>query len=1006
LSGTVIDEKGAVIIDTKITVVNVATGLRREAVTNGEGSFTIPLLPPGIYTVTAEREGFATVETRDVTLNVNDQRSLQIQLRVGQVSTTVTVNGEAETVREDPAVATVVDRQFVENLPLNGRSLQSLIALTPGSVFVKVDTNPIAGGQFSINGQRADANYFTVDGVSANFSISTGTGSFSGESAAGSLPGLTALGGTNSMVSIDALQEFKIQTSTYAPEFGRTPGGQISLITRSGTNGFHGDAFDYLRNSVMDANNWFADNEGLAKPAERQNDFGGVIGGPIVRDKLFFFFSYEGLRLGQPVTATAAVPTLAARQEAAPVVQPFFNAFPLPNGPVIGPGLANFSASYTNPATLNAYSIRTDYAATQNLNFFGVYKSSPSQTQSRTGALNGIVADTLSNESATLGATWAISANKTNELRFNWAKVRSIEATTMDTFGGAVVPPNSILGTSPLNPATSFFYWSVFNGESTAGFQLIWTGNDNIEKQMNLVDTFTWVKGAHDFKFGVDYRRITPILNRAGGNFEGAYFNIASDASLYLAQLSVGGTENIVLFQNISTFAQDTWKVSPRLTFTYGLRWDVNPSPHSENGHDPSVLGPIVPGQPASLLPYGTPVYDTKYKNFAPRVGLAYQLRNESGRETVIRGGVGVFYDTGAGVLATVFDHIFPYFASTALYGISWPLTGANAKLPVLGVDPPQQLWTAVPNLQLPYTVQYNVSIEQALGRSQSLTVSYLGSIGRRQLYLYESETAVNGFGSGLVPFYQTTNGSYSNYNALQVQFQRRLFKGIQGTFAYTYSKSMDTASGDDVSQAPPNDLGPSSVYADSDFDVRHSLSGALTVDLPSVEGPRVLNAITKNWGVDALVRYRTALPTDVTTFSTVDGISIQTRPNIVPGLPLELYGSQYPGGKEINPAALVAPATNTVGDLPRNYFRFFNASQVDFGLRRQFTLTERFKLQFKAEFFNLFNHPNFADPTGAEYNANWFVSVSTLAAGLGGLNPLYQIGGPRSGQVSLKFIF
>jgi hypothetical protein len=1005
LSGTVVDQHGAIVPGAAVTVLNPATSLERRATAAADGHFVVPLLSPGTYTVKAEHQGFAVCEIRNVILNVGDDKLLQIQLKAGAISETVQVTGEAGLINESPATGTLVDRQFVENMPLNGRSLQSLIALTPGVVFLKVDTNPIAQGQFSVNGQRPDANYFTVDGVSANYHISTGSGSFAGESAAGSLPGLTALGGTNSLVSIDALQEFKIQTSTYAPEFGRMPGGQISLISRSGTNGFHGDVFDYLRNDVLDANTWFANRSSLAKAKERQNDFGGVFGGPIVKNKVFFFFSYEGLRLRQPVTQTVVVPTAAARAQAAPSVRPFFDAYPLPNGPVVGTGFADFAASYSNPATLNAYSIRSDYALRQNVNIFGNYKHSPSDTLNRSGGLSVLTAQKFSNDSLTVGATWTASSSMTNDLRFNWARTESATTDTLDSIGGAVVPANSVLGTVPLNTKTSLFFWSLFNGMSTAGFELAGTGNDNIERQINVVDTFSWVKGAHQMKFGFDYRRISPILDRAGGNFQGAYFNVAPNASTLLTQIAVGGTENIVLFQNISAFGQDTWRATPRLTVVYGLRWDINPSPHSLNGHNPAVLTGVESSGAATLLPAGTPVYKTQYANFSPRVGLSYQLSTKSGRETVVRGGVGVFYDTGSGLLGTAFDHIFPYFASKVVYGATWPLSPAQAAPPKLGIDPPQQLWAAVPNLKLPYTVQYNFSVEQALGRSQSVTLSYIGSVGRRLLFIDTAAVPVTGF-PGLIPYYLTTNASYSNYNALQVQYQRRLSRGIQALVSYTFSKSLDTTSGDDAVGIPPAYANVKSLYGPSDFDARHSISGAVTFDLPSVERGRFLHAVTKGWGLDALVRYRTALPTDVVTFNLIGAIGIYGRPNVVPGVPLVLTGSQYPGGKQINPAALVQPPNGTVGNLSRNAFRFFNASQADVGMRRQFTLTERLKLQFKMEFFNIFNHPNFADPNGQQYNANWFVSTQTLAAGLGGLNPLYQIGGPRSGQASLKFIF
>lgn len=269
------------------------------------------MLPPANYAVTAQRDGFAPIRVENVVLNVNDQKALQIQLKAGNVNATVMVEGASLINAESAAVGTVVDRQFIENIPLNGRTFQALIALTPGIVFTGAPAfqtgsgNSGGTGQFSVNGQRSDANSFTVDGVSANFG--TAPGSFLGTQVAGNLGGTTALGTTQSLASLDALQEFRVQTSTYSAEFGRQPGGQISIVTRSGTNEWQGLLFEYLRNDVFDANNWFANAKGQPKPPMRQNDFGGTFGGPVViprlyngRNKTFFFFSYEGLRLRLP----------------------------------------------------------------------------------------------------------------------------------------------------------------------------------------------------------------------------------------------------------------------------------------------------------------------------------------------------------------------------------------------------------------------------------------------------------------------------------------------------------------------------------------------------------------------------------------------------------------------------------------------------------------------------------------------------------------------------------
>lgn len=278
LSGTVTDEKGGLVPGATVKVMNTDAGFERTVSTNENGSFVVPLLPPSTYRVTIEREGFAPFEISEVTLNTNDQRAVNIHLKVGQVGAAVTVTSDASLIDESPAVGTTIDRQFVSNLPLNGRSLQALISLSPGVVVTPANSqNP---GQFSVNGQRTSTNYFTVDGVSANF----GTNNFSGFNPAtsGAVPATNIQGSFSSLASVDAIQEFNIQTSTFAPEFGRSPGANVSIVTRSGENKYHGALYEYFRNDVFDANDFFNNNLGFRKPPLRYNNFGGTIGGPVI----------------------------------------------------------------------------------------------------------------------------------------------------------------------------------------------------------------------------------------------------------------------------------------------------------------------------------------------------------------------------------------------------------------------------------------------------------------------------------------------------------------------------------------------------------------------------------------------------------------------------------------------------------------------------------------------------------------------------------------------------
>jgi len=351
ISGIVTDPTGAAIADAEVVVVNDATRVQVATRSNGEGIYVVPNLQPGSYRIQVSKGGFKTIIKPDITLNVQGALAINFLLPLGAVSEIVTIQGGAPLINtESAAVSTVIDRKFIENLPLNGRSFNTLLQLTPG-VVIAPTTGATATGQFSIAGQRSDSNNFTVDGVSANFGITPSLSA--GQSGTGSSQAFSALGGTSSLVSVDALQEFRIVTSSFAPEFGRSPGGQVILTTRSGTNDIHGGAFEYFRNDVFDANDWFANAAGQDRAPERHNDFGAFLGGRVWKDKTFFFLSYEGARLRLPQTSVFDVPSSSIRTSAPSALAPLLNAFPAPNGPTSPDGFtAQFTGVYSNSATL------------------------------------------------------------------------------------------------------------------------------------------------------------------------------------------------------------------------------------------------------------------------------------------------------------------------------------------------------------------------------------------------------------------------------------------------------------------------------------------------------------------------------------------------------------------------------------------------------------------------------------------------------------------------------
>ncbi len=1037
INGRVVDPSNGVIVGADILVINDATSVQYPGKTNDDGIYVVPNLPPGPYRLQVSKVGFKTLIKPDIVLNVQDALSINFTLPIGAVFETMTVEGGAPLVNtESAAVSTVVDRQFAENLPMNGRSFQTLIQLTPG--VVTTASNLYDSGQFSVNGQRPSSNYWLVDGVSANIGVSA-AGASPGNGFGGSLASFSVLGGTNSLVSVDAMQEFRIQTSTFAPEFGRTPGAQISIVTRSGTNELHGTVFDYFRNDALDANDWFADAAGLPKPEERQNDFGGTLSGPILKDRTFFFFSYEGLRLRLPQVGLTEVPDLEARQNAVPAIQPYLNAFPFdPNQPDLGNGMAQFNASYSNAATLDAYSLRVDHKLSNTWNIFGRYNYSPSQIVQRGFAgtsLNDSSPIRIITQTGTAGAAWLVSPRMANDLRFNYSKTDASSYSRLDNFGGALS-----LSTLPLpTPYTSDN--SKFNFDLlalTGGILLVGRGQNAMQRQINVVDGFTWQKGSHALKIGMDFRRLSPTFVPAA-YFQAPIFLDVPSAEIGNPFLSIvqSAVEANILFHNLGAYAQDTWRISTHLTVTYGLRWDVDFAPSSPKG--PSLAA--VTGfnlnnlSNLALAPAGTPPFSTTYGNFAPRVGIAYELREKPDWQTVIRSGFGVFYDLASSEIGNLFgDAGYPFSARTEILGGTFPLAPSAAAPPPITAaslsSPSATLSALNPHLQLPYTLQWNVALEQALGAQQTITVSYVGAAGRRLIQSAYVVSPNPSFGNAdLVGGVGT-----SDYDALQVQFQRRLAHGLQALASYTWSHSIDTASAGSTyngSNSLVPSVNPSANRGPSDFDIRNAFSTGVTYDIPAVKGNLLVNAALRGWSLQSVIQARSAPPVNVFdgAFSTLNGGYAEVRPDIVPGIPIYLYGSQYPGRKIINNTPdeggagcvgpFCPPPTDADGNplrqgiLGRNALRGFGATQWDFAVHRDFPVHERLTLQFRAELFNVLNHPNFGPPVSDISNSSFGQSIQMLGQSMnsgnlggGGFDALYQIGGPRSVQFALKLMF
>ena len=657
------------------------------------------------------------------------------------------------------------------------------------------------------------------------------------------------------MVSVDALEEFRISTSSFAPEFGRSPGGQVSLLTRSGTNAFHGDVFDYLRNTVLDANDWFLNSALKPRGIVQQNDFGGVLGGPVIKDRLFFFASYEGLRLNAPTPSVKQVPTTSARKLAAGAANnggvvgymaQYLNAYPLPDG---NPAtvctntttcVASYTASFPSRIQSDTVGVRMDYALNQRNHIFGRWSHTPS---SNSAAVTSFITNTkFLNDTYTAGWTNAITNALSNEAHFNFTHSTLVQGRLPLAFDGTL---STIFPSGFAQPPAGFDQGSYILQFTFPGMDPLLIGPHALNHgadQINVTDSVNLVRGTHHLKFGADYRRLPSsadlsnfalnnVFNQTAGNTN----NCPGGLPAYICGQAMAANIQHVLplhvqFTNFSFFGQDTWKLGYRLTATYGVRWDINPAM--------DFLDPAYPVWSVAragfnlanlstmqLNPLGARPFATRYGNLAPRLGLAYQLSRSNQWARVVRAGYGVFYDTGASSQNTVqgpfnarCNNLSPCtlapFTGPALPLVPYPISVANARFVNPPVFPatftfPLSLGTdqvADPNFKQPYVHQVNLTLEQQVHGNQSLTVGYVGAFGRHlvaPLLFPPNKTNPNLLGAGAgcaatpncgdtITFF----GNYadSEYNALQVKLQRQA-KKFGWVASYTWSHSIDNNS-------------------------------------------------------------------------------------------------------------------------------------------------------------------------------------------------------------------
>ena len=1115
LAGTVTDTSKAVIRGATVKITDVSTGTVRTIKSDSIGHFAFAALKPSTYAVHVSSEKFKNFEVDGVVLNTGDQKELTAVLEPGGVSETVTVSAASEAIlTTESSVSNVIGREYIENQPLNGRSFEDLYTLSPGTTtespqaLSTFKNNAAFHGGTTVNGQSSSSNGFTLDGVNA----ATGAGNWNGSSGAyssGTLSAQSALGTTQNLVSVDALQEFRVETSTFAPEYGPGPGAQYQFTTRSGSNSIHGTAFDNIRNGFFDANDAWNDLNELKQPLLHQNDFGGTLGGPIRiphlyngKDRTFFFVNYEGLRLTDPQeVAYNAVPDALLRASISPNaggLGALLLGFPtLPasysectdntvagskgncnqaikkdaSGKVIDngdTGYAMWNKAYAGKNRIDSTSVRIDHLINNNHTIFFRWAESPSQT-------NGVSLVTTDNQIAqntitwTAGLTSTFSSRLTNELRVNYTLNNGHSGTSYVAEAGSV--PTDVLkdfGYADGEPAYYIGWWGAAGGGG------MWQGfgkSVNSARQFNVTEALSYMVGKHTFKVGGSYRRFANVddpmapfqWGYSGQDWNGETqvdgFNNFANGVMFEIQ-STGTIQQFPVFTTWAAYLQDEYKPMRKLTVSYGVRWDVDPPASSNRGTLGYTLLNIYDPKNVKLDLSGK-MFDTDWHSFAPRLGFSYLANEAHGRETIIRGGFGLFYDLVTGQANTTFGEYNPGTSTTAERcidaGDCWtknytmvpgntlggPDSFLHPPVPVVNPQGPfSQTLSGIPhNLTNPYTLEYNFAVQQSLPGNNVLSLTYVGSrnykmVSSRSVYV------------GNIPNVQSAqlstqqNQLHANYNSLQAVIQHRIGHGLYGYGSYTWSHNIGQ-------QMLNSYMAP--INANTAYDLRHNFNGVITYNIPGNYSSRFASALLKGWGTDVRETFRTGFPytpyaagqtaptgcalVGCDNNSAIGGGRTPTPANFSPaylagGVPLYISTSQIqvpsgfaraPGGRALNPAAFVQTdyATpgdgttpsgvvfNTAGMVPINSFRGFNAIQTNLAIRRDFPITEQLKLQFRAEAFNLFNHPMWGAIDAKIEDANFGDATGTLAAGTTvGQASQYATGGARTMQFMLKLMF
>lgn len=1017
IRGRVADPQGAIIAGAKLSLVSQETNETRNSVSNGRGDYVFSLIRPGVYRLEVEQSGFAKY-AKTFDLSINQELRLDIALTVGTVSVddTTIVSGVAPLKYESASLGATIDNRQVTGLPLDGRNFLELSLLVPGAAPAPPGSASSVRGDFAftINGSREDANNFLLDGV---YNVDPKLNTF------GVKP------------PVDAIREFEVLSSAYDASLGRSAGAQVNVVLKSGTNGFHGTGYEFFRNQVLDARNYFAPAD-QGDPQYQRNQFGFSFGGPIVKDRTFFFSDYEGLRGREGITRLANVPT--ARERAGdfsqlPVSQqplipgvgaPFPGGiiptqalnpiglkiaalYPLPNRNVPG---QNYASSAVQRDRNDLFDVRIDHKISEDSQFAARYSFNDRNLFEPYSGVTQVFVPGYGNSVLRRGQNLMFNENHTFSPRFiNDARVAFSRVGNQVLTENPGVSINQQVGLPELstNPRDFGLSFIRVTGFTPLG-QEYNNPQDSATNVFQFLDTATYARGSHLLKFGFDFRytqqnAFRDVQSRGLLIFPGQvsfvlpngqptvfpFITGNSLANLLLGLPLVTGGARLDNAQHLRTksynlFANDSFRLTPKLTLSLGLRYEYNSPPvdtqDRANIYD-SATGKLVQVGTAGIPRGG---YEPDKNNFAPRISVAWALGQES--KTVVRAGYGVYYDQsplapGEGLYfnSPYYDFRFYYQSEQA------PLTLYN---PFPFNTPSQSAPSAFAydrNLRTSYTQHWNLSVQQQLGASTVAEVAYVGSKGTKLLASRDiNQPAASSRQPNLPrnPLFgeitQQESSAASNYHSLQARLQQRLSFGLSLLGAYTFGKSIDNASGVFSSTGDPNypqnSFNLAAERGRSGFDVRHRFSLSYSYDLPFGKGHNlhaenaVLNQVLSGWQTFGVITLQTGRPFTVALLPEFDnsntGISNlgflgNDRPNLVGQARLDNPTAE----RWFNTAAFAFPPFGNFGNSGRNILDGPSFKNINFSLVKNTAIKESLTVQFRTEFFNLFNHPNFGLP-------------------------------------------